>query len=568
MASKLPVEVREGFTALARTSGAQKRNLILDASDPQALVRSLPTQELYYTIKDIGLADSGEVVALASAEQVAGCLDLDCWSKDRLDLGRLHGWLRFFTAGEKEAAEAVWKGADPEALLLAFRSLVGVHELVEGELPESAVGELVRTPDGFYALEVIPPPDAPENPLARALIDRVVGMGFAAAHAFMESVRWELPSALEEQAYQFRAGRLEDLGLPDYYEALSIFQPVRPDEGGERPPVPPPLCEELGAVLPERWSADSGGTGLLRRSMEELADTETLDELKGGLALLANRTVVAERKEPSSRGVVGEALRAVVANIEIGMQTLGVSRAREGAAVLAKRDLGWLHRLGFTQLRRLGQRAREMERSGRYSLVDGELSLLDSPHREMARALRLPIPRFVAVDDPEVMGIQRRFESIADVQAAEEELDFLAELPDLVAEVFGAEPASVGALGKSVVAAPADLRDVRFSTLFLTGLARSAARREAEHLPLGMGAIIAFLQSAREQTATPTTRSAFLEAIGCRLAGPGSPGIPLKVAERYTEICWGILESQTRDLALDGEQIHSMFGRAFLVGWS
>lgn len=93
---------------IVRTRGAQPTSAIaprsllahvLDRHDLVAAVRLLPARALAKLIDDVGLEDAGELVALASPEQLTGVLDADLWRSDRpgadeaLDAERFALWL-------------------------------------------------------------------------------------------------------------------------------------------------------------------------------------------------------------------------------------------------------------------------------------------------------------------------------------------------------------------------------------------------------------------------------------------------------------------------------------------
>src|SRR5260370_14611434 len=79
--------------ALARARRGRKADAILSEPDAEKLVPQLPVQDLYYAIKEVGLADAQELVALASPEQIRGFVDLDVWERDALDERRLNAWI-------------------------------------------------------------------------------------------------------------------------------------------------------------------------------------------------------------------------------------------------------------------------------------------------------------------------------------------------------------------------------------------------------------------------------------------------------------------------------------------
>jgi hypothetical protein len=72
----------------------ERLDALLAAKDVSALVRALPPEQLYATIGEIGLADTTELVQLASPEQFQALVDLGSWKRDTLDPHRLLEWLR------------------------------------------------------------------------------------------------------------------------------------------------------------------------------------------------------------------------------------------------------------------------------------------------------------------------------------------------------------------------------------------------------------------------------------------------------------------------------------------
>src|SRR3954468_2477639 len=65
--------------ALAAATGKEKLDVLLSAPDPEALVQSIPDQELYLALLEIGPEDAAEVVALASPAQFRHAIDLSAW---------------------------------------------------------------------------------------------------------------------------------------------------------------------------------------------------------------------------------------------------------------------------------------------------------------------------------------------------------------------------------------------------------------------------------------------------------------------------------------------------------
>ena len=102
---------------------------MLEEVDGRALVQSLAAEDVYATIIDVGLADSTEIVQLATGEQFRTFVDLAAWQKDRVDpLEALH-WLRAARGDSDEDFIKKLQALDIELVELIFKKLTLIHDL-------------------------------------------------------------------------------------------------------------------------------------------------------------------------------------------------------------------------------------------------------------------------------------------------------------------------------------------------------------------------------------------------------------------------------------------------------
>jgi len=316
--SLAPAEVVQARTALGAARGRQRLNVILDAKDPGALVRALPAGELYFTIREIGLADAAPLVPLASLEQFRTFLDLDAWRGSQLDPHRALLWLRAARSGAahdpKAAARRKRKlnGIDRELFFFVLRDSVVVHELEEGKDPDIHSDRVVRTPDGRYAVEFLP--EGAEYSALRGLLDDLYAEDPFLAGRLLGSLKWEVPSELEETALRWRQGRLADLGIPPLDEALSWF--------ARTPRTPAPQGSEADPGLPERppgfWLASLASGSLLDRGAEAM-DPLDRPALEGQIVSAANAVLVADQVDVTDPDAVRAAFQAARALLELGL---------------------------------------------------------------------------------------------------------------------------------------------------------------------------------------------------------------------------------------------------------
>ena len=383
-----PGELERHRAELAAATGRRRLDLILDARNPQALVRALPADELYLAIRDIGLADAAPLVGLASAEQFKLLLDLDAWREGEFEPSRALPWLRAARAGSLDDPRAAARWArklatlDREVLFLTLRSALRVHELEENEPdPDIESDRFMRTPENKFIVEFLV--DGAEYMAVKAILDDLYAEDAFMATRLLSAMRSELDSELSETALRWRSARLADLGFPTLEEALSWF--ARP------PKTAHPQHAGLPARPPGFWIAAHPGTGLFDRAAARLSGDERA-ALEPELVAAANAVVVADSIDPGDVEAVARALTAARALIELGLELRAGADEEKAAAELSEVPVKRLFQEGFGRLLALKWRVDRLFREG--GAGTRESPLLDPPLGEALAALSLKRPRF------------------------------------------------------------------------------------------------------------------------------------------------------------------------------
>src|SRR3989442_5844233 len=107
-------------------------------------------------------------------------------------------------------------------LYLVLRRALRVHDLQEESDPAVAdPGRTFRTPEGRYVVEFLP--DAGEFGTIRQLLEDLYAEDVLGTTRLLESLRWDVPTELEEIARRWRDGRLRDHGVPGLEEGLASY---------------------------------------------------------------------------------------------------------------------------------------------------------------------------------------------------------------------------------------------------------------------------------------------------------------------------------------------------------
>jgi hypothetical protein len=374
-----PAALARARADLATATGKRRLDLILEQRDPAALVRALPGDDLYFTIREIGLGDALELIHLASPAQFRTFLDLACWAGDRLDPRKALPWLRAARAGALASprASARWRAKlaalDVEVLHLTLRETLLVHDLEQDPDPVIQGDRFMRTPEGKYVLEFRA--EGVEYVAVRGIVDDLYAEDPFLATRLIASIRWDLPSELEESALRWRTARLADLGYPSLDEALSWFA-----RSTTRSPPPAGTPARPPGFYLERF-----GTGSLLSSAARRLPPEAQEHLELELVTAANASLVADRVDPGDLESVRAAVVTGRAFVEMGLEEVAGRDEEKAAHVLATTAVKALFQRGFGRVLALKWRAERLLASG--SAGTREKPSLDAPLGEMLSAL-------------------------------------------------------------------------------------------------------------------------------------------------------------------------------------
>lgn len=493
---------------LGRGRRLRRADQLLAERDVDAAVRALPGDELYYVLHELGHQDAGPLLSAATAEQLQVVLDFALWQRDRIAPDTLADWVEAMAHASPDRIARWLAGLDAELVALILRRGARIHDITQEPAPEEPEGTFFPTPDGFFVLDVVGLPredgadlsDGDEHDRAAVIIRLVDSLYRADKHLarrLLVAASGELDSELEEAAYRWQRGRMEDLGFSDYYEALEVYReldlasvrigdgkqaPLRATGdvgGGDALRVPTALAQRLG---------DVGGSPFARAA-QKLAAGDEIEELRFALVALTNRVLAADRIAPGDDEAVAATLQRLAATLDLAIERLAPGDDERGVAALRTIPLVRLFRAGVTMIGKVRRLAQALLRGGPFGRQALELAepedaaVLESLTRVRPLYLRL-------LDQPPAAG-ERPFQSLADLAragaaieraaAAQVMLHGLGVEPRDIApgapllEESGADPAALDAgllartvlvkrllsVGKAPAIAPLDASEVR-----------------------------------------------------------------------------------------------------------
>lgn len=417
---------------LAGPRGYRRIDALLSEEDAAGAIAALAPNEIYELVHEVGFEDAQPLIEYATPRQIQGCLDLDGWNRDEIEIAHVRPWLAALIEVGFEKVAEVWAGLDAEFRALIFQRSIKVYDTTLGEEPpEDDEHAIMATPDRFFMLEL------PDDNDTQALVMRLVedlyrGDADLARHTIM-SARSEPPAELEEMSYRWRSGRLADSGYVDFYDALGLFQPLDVTGVTIGENSQDPIGDETSR-LSLTVAEEVVGRSFLARALAAIDTSVEAERIEHALTNLVNKVLAAGRAKPGQTEVVRRGALYATSTLSLGLEAVARGDVARATAALSTISMGRLFRIGYTVSLKLARLAQALAPR---SVTAG------SPAKELVTALCSPRPLFArAADNPPMPGM-RPFESQADLRRAGEILTALT-LRIALVESLGVDVLAMG----------------------------------------------------------------------------------------------------------------------------
>ena len=336
---------------------------ILSDPQPAALVHSFPESDFYFLVHDVGPEDALPLLALASDKQWDHILDLESWTRDRIEVHGVTRWLNLLL--EADPGRFVRWFLKERLNFIEFYLFHNLEVRVrEHDQDPSEFGEGFFTLDQVYYVRFLKMASTSED----SAIGEEERKGFLMKflqrlaehdHLIFQDVLLEathaIPAETEEEEYHWRNVRLAEKGFVPLDEAVGIYQAIQPaDLNAQTPKFIPGAAGFSSSTLPvpayplREMEPDNH----FSRALARIGADHVLTHIQWEFANLCNQIIVADHRSIRDR----EQLRRIVAKA-CGYMSIGLERLKgEGeqevdpgtsAALLTRYALISLFRLGF-----------------------------------------------------------------------------------------------------------------------------------------------------------------------------------------------------------------------------
>jgi len=335
------------------------RNL-LGSAETRSSIRRLPAVQFFFSLKELSDEEIGQLLPHLTEEQWAGILDLDLWTKDEVHIGQFLKWTQFILRAEDAVARKILRATDPVLWQLAFkRDLSLFARTEEDEFEAGSEQSTFVTPDGMYMVEL--PEDPEKSRLYHQLIIRMYQLDQEYALQLFGQASVATSIELEEDAYQERRRRVEDMGFQDYFDAMEIYAERSVNDRLSEKRWVSEQKENI-SVLPVRLTGEEGGPLLLFQALAALSREAEIQEVVEELFFVCNKLLSADQISPGDPANIKEGIRKAISGINLGLEVWSEGELERAVVGIHRHYLVAFFQIGFGRLsllRRSAQTLRE-----------------------------------------------------------------------------------------------------------------------------------------------------------------------------------------------------------------
>lgn len=391
-----------------------QQQLLMLSEKAVEVTQSLPVEEAYNLIQEVGKEDSLLILSMASADQLQYMFDVEWWQGDKFQPKQALDWMVLLDQCQDPEILEWFLSEDFEQKVMLLQAFIKVFKKDEmTDSYEGVEGLEYFTPDGVYDIFF----KVDNNKEVRKLLLSLADKDSSLFYNLLEAVIWYPVTLTVEKAYQWRAGRTAARGIPEFQEAVGIYSRLDPEVLKLKLPSLEELPSSRFRLSPRYPLAQLKETLFIAQCLANLENESRLETLRWELVCLANKVIVADGSELSSKDARQRALRKALGYINIGLELGAESDLKKGSALLGQVWVQSLFQVGYDQLRQV--------RSAASSFINDHGSYIEhfisGGEKERLGALVFRFPQVAEMRDDSFNW--RDFESMKDVEVVN---DFLS----------------------------------------------------------------------------------------------------------------------------------------------
>jgi hypothetical protein len=405
---------------------------ILEHPLPVSLVQSMAEEDLYLLVHTIGPDDALPVLGLASNEQWEYLLDMEIWSRDRIDPLAMTQWLdRLLKADPDRFTHWIVKERRDAFEYFLFRNLE--LKVREYEQDPAEVGEGFFSEDDVHYIRLRPYPAVAEDQVhpqqetrdqfLNELLRRLAVYDFPLYQELLLASSVVIPAEAEEELLRLRNVRLAERGFLPFEEAVGIYQPLTLEAlPSRRKPSAAAGRTVESYPLPFDPTVLSAAANLFARTLAQIKDDSVLQRLQSEFAGLCNQVIAADQRCIQDKAALTPVVAKVAGYLSIGLaHAEAAARGQDpyrGVNLLQNCLLADIFRVGYGRALELKWRAERWRPESWCARLGLPLSFWGEAWLGVLGGLLIKRPLYY--DNYESGVLYREFATLEEIQRTEE----------------------------------------------------------------------------------------------------------------------------------------------------
>ena len=423
-------------------------NTILDTPHPAALIHSMPEEDFYFLIHDIGLEDSHPLLSLASDKQWEYIVDLEVWHKDRIELKSVTRWFDLLFKVDPNRFIRWFFDRQTEFMEFYLFKNIEVRIRETDQDPSEFGDEFFTYDDTFYVRFLddtfdLEPGKRESGKTINEDRDTFLSKFFKTLAAFdhvtYQKVLLEtssvIPAESEEESYRLRNVRLAEKGFLPYEEAIGIYQPLKAEDFEKQSTkfttadpdrkllLPVPLYH-AGMLEEENLFSDA---------LKRIEIGDVYEQIQTEFAGLCNLMIAADKKTIRERDELQNIVKKACGYLNIGLERLTQdNRAPDDhqcTVLISKHPLSDIFKVGYGLALELKWRAEKWREKSWFEKQGLLLSFWGEEWLGILGGLLIKKPLFY--DNYKTEMLYREFVSMEDIRVTEKALNEIVAFDDL-----------------------------------------------------------------------------------------------------------------------------------------
>ncbi|UCG80231.1 MAG: hypothetical protein JSV60_09730 [Desulfobacterales bacterium] len=464
--------------------------MILESPTPVTLVQSLAEEDLFWLVQEIGLEDALPILSLASNDQWQYLLDLELWTKDRLEIDSVNRWLGLLLKADPERL-LIWGLREQiELIELHLSRHVEVRIRQEDESP-SDFDEGYFSPDGVFYIRIN---NDKYEQTGREFLERLADHDLNRFHNVLLGLGGVLPAEVEEKLYRLRNVRLAEKGFLPFEEAIGIYQHLNPRSLAEKKPQLRKVIQDEApdSPVPVSTSVLIQDQDLFHVSLQHIDDIHFLQRIQLEFAAMCNQIISADALVVRDKEQLAAVVRKACGYLSIGLDRVTGGDVQHAGRLVQAFPLTQIFRVGFGAALELRWKTEKWLKESWFARQDLSLSFWADEWEGLLEGLLKKRPLFYtgfSGGEP-----YREFKALEDINYCENALNDIMALDRLLSLSF-----AQGAITHPVIA----YQPITYKNLVFTCWARDYLGLPEDVEPLTMKELKGFFRDFWEKKARP-----------------------------------------------------------------